>query len=168
MSESDYEAQMRKIFGEHAEEALALYSVSDPKDMDAALSRMLTEIGFASTARFAARSMSRTDSPTYLYQFTSVPLDNPLGAFHAVEIPYVFGNADLFSTLGNIEQADHDLSDSSHGLLDTIRSHRRPQRRRCPDVAQVRGGLRSAPGAGRHASAPVPASTGRPATWPTG
>jgi para-nitrobenzyl esterase len=114
VSESDYEAQMRKIFGEHAEEALALYSVSDPKDRIVALSRMLTEIGFASTARFAARSMSQTAS-TYLYQFTRVPLDNPLGAFHAVEIPYVFGNADLFSTLGNIEQADRDLSASVMG-----------------------------------------------------
>jgi para-nitrobenzyl esterase len=129
VSERDYEAQMRKIFGGYAEEALALYPVSDPKERVAALSRMLTEIGFASTARFAARSMSSSAgdgggaigsqgaeaAPTYLYQFTRVPMNNPLGAFHAVEIPYVFGNADLFSTLGKIEQADYDLSASIMG-----------------------------------------------------
>jgi para-nitrobenzyl esterase len=87
---------------------------------------MLTEVGFASTARFAAGAMN---SPTaagssgsagssgtaggpsaYLYEFTRVPLGNPLGAFHGVEIPYVFGNAGLFTSLGKLEQADYDLS----------------------------------------------------------
>ena len=65
-------------------------------------SRMLTEIGFASTARFAAgrwRDRSRGAAPAYLYQFTRVPLGNPLGAFHAVEIPYVFGTSGVFKLL---------------------------------------------------------------------
>ncbi len=86
---------------------------------------MLTEVGFASTARFAARSMSAPPgeasgsviggypraTSTYLYQFTRVPFENVLGAFHGVEIPYVFGTADLFSSLGALEQTDFDLSD---------------------------------------------------------
>ena len=120
----DYDEQMRKIFGEHADEALALYPASDEEGTLAGLSRMLTEVGFASTARFAARSMSSAEAvvdgaaggaaaSTYLYQFTRVPMKTilgGLGAFHGVEIPYVFGNADLFAGLGMIEQADYDLS----------------------------------------------------------
>jgi para-nitrobenzyl esterase len=126
-SPAEFEAQMRKIFGDRANEALALYPVTNPEDITPAFSRMLTEVGFASTARFAARCMSTpeavagvgaTDSrnaqaaSAYLYQFTRVPLGNPLGAFHGVEIPYVFGNAALFSGLGAIQQVDYDLSDA--------------------------------------------------------
>ncbi len=109
-----YEAYMRRIFGPYADEALALYPVLQPEDVMPALSRMLTEVGFASTARFAAGAMSGStttpSAPSYLYEFTRVPLGNPLGAFHAVEIPYVFGNAGLFASLGKLEQADNDLS----------------------------------------------------------
>lgn len=121
-----YESQMRRVFGSHADEALARYPVSTENDIEAAFSRMLTEIGFASTARLAARSMSTpvtgTDgeptasaSPAFLYQFTRVPFDNPLGAFHGVEIPYVFGNTDMFSPMGTIEQVDIDLSTALMG-----------------------------------------------------
>jgi para-nitrobenzyl esterase len=124
VSAEDYEAQMAKVFGDHVQEALALYPIGKGGDTLTGLSRMLTEIGFASTARFAARSMSNPASgvgssaigsqpqatPAYLYQFTRVPMDNMFGAFHGVEIPYVFGTADLFSALGAIEQADFELS----------------------------------------------------------
>jgi para-nitrobenzyl esterase len=134
VSPAEFEAQMRKIFGDYAAEALALYPVAGAEDITRALSRMLTEVGFASTARFAARSMSTPASlsgatgagataggasagstSAYLYHFTRVPLKNPLGAFHGVEIPYVFGNTGLFSGLGAIEQADLDLSDAIMG-----------------------------------------------------
>lgn len=122
VSPEDYEAQMGKIFGDHVQGALALYPASTGQETLTGLSRMLTEVGFASTARFAARSMSTGGgaagssasdaeaAPAYLYWFTRVPLQNPLGAFHGVEIPYVFGNADLFAFLGTIEKVDYDLS----------------------------------------------------------
>lgn len=127
VSAEDYQAQMLKLFGAHAEEALALYPVGEGGETLTSLSRMLTEVGFASTARFAARCMSAPPvgasgsvigavpqaTPAYLYQFTRVPLKNllgGLGAFHGLEIPYVFGTIDLFSGLGAIEQADRDLS----------------------------------------------------------
>jgi para-nitrobenzyl esterase len=129
VSLADFEAQMRKIFGVHAGEALALYPVAHAEDITPTFSRMLTEVGFASTARFAARSMSAPaagaggaadqtrpgPTPAYLYQFTRVPFENPLGAFHGVEIPYVFGSTGLFAGLGAIEQADLDLSDAMMG-----------------------------------------------------
>lgn len=129
VSAEDYEAQMAKIFGDHVQEALALYPIGQGGDTLTGLSRMLTEVGFASTARFAARSMSSPPAgasgsriggapqttPAYLYQFTRVPMKNMFGAFHGVEIPYVFGTADLFSALGTIEQADYDLSGAIMG-----------------------------------------------------
>ena len=93
---------------------------------------------------------SAAGAPAFLYQFTRVPFDNPLGAFHGVEIPYVFGNAEPFELLGQIEQADLDLSAAIMGYWTTLRRHRRPQRRRRRSLASLRPGHRPAPGAGRH------------------
>lgn len=107
---AQFQQQMEAVFGPYTQEALELYPVKTADDITPAFSRMLTEVGFASTARFAARTMSATGAPVYLYQFTRVPFDNPLGAFHGVEIPYAFGNAELFSVMGTIEQTDRDLS----------------------------------------------------------
>jgi para-nitrobenzyl esterase len=112
VSTGTYEATMQHIFGGYADEGLALYPVGAGGDTLTPLSRMLTEVGFASTARFAATESSRAGAPAYLYEFTRVPLKsmNPLGAFHGVEIPYVFGTAGLFGSLGPIEDADYRLS----------------------------------------------------------
>ncbi len=118
----EFEAQMEVVFGPYVDEALALYPVESETEVSQAFSRMLTEVGFASTARFAARVTSegasegdRQGNSAFLYHFTRVPFDNPLGAFHGVEIPYVFGNTALFTVMGPIEQADQDLSDAIMG-----------------------------------------------------
>ncbi|MBN1630785.1 MAG: carboxylesterase family protein, partial [Thermoleophilia bacterium] len=117
VSSDAYEAQMQKIFGPYAQEALALYPNDGTQGLDSGISRMLTEVGFASTARLAARSMDEwSDSPAYLYQFTRVPLVmSALGAFHSIEIPYVMGNADLFSSLGTLTKTDLELSEAIMG-----------------------------------------------------
>lgn len=117
VSTGEYEAAMRRIFGGLAGEALTLYPIGAGGDTLTPLSRMLTEIGFASTARFAAEQESSNASTAFLYEFTRVPLEslNPLGAFHAVEIPYVFGNVDMFAGLGLIEDADRRLSETIMG-----------------------------------------------------
>jgi len=116
---AQYTQYMNRIFGSYAGEALALYPPpATGTEVTKPLSRMLTEVGFASTARFAARQMGgggTSPAPAYLYQFTRVPLGNPLGAFHSVEIPYVFGNTGLFAGLGTLEQTDFDLSDAIMG-----------------------------------------------------
>jgi para-nitrobenzyl esterase len=112
LSTSEYQVQMQNVFGKYADEALSLYPVAKPADIVPAFSRMLTEVGFASTARFAASSMSAgaQAASVFLYEFTRVPFKNLLGAFHGVEIPYVFGNTSQFTGLGTIEQTDLDLS----------------------------------------------------------
>ena len=73
-------------------------------------------MGFAATARFAAAPMDDpvVDASSYLYQFTRVPPDAaktpgfPDGAFHGLEIPYVFGKVADF---GVRDPIDLDLSE---------------------------------------------------------
>ncbi len=108
-SAAEAEALVRRILGVSADEALALYPVADAENPTQVFSRMFTEIGFASTARYAA-GLAAAGPVAYLYEFTRVPFANPMGAFHAVEIPYVFGTTGMFSILGVVEQADKDLS----------------------------------------------------------
>jgi para-nitrobenzyl esterase len=131
VSRARYEAQMRTMFGDYADEALALYPGNGLGGARQALSRALTEVGFASSARFAARMMSGGASDdvdggaasgapgapsVYLYEFTRAPLFNPLGAFHAVELPYVFGTFDLLDGgLGFVQPADRELSETMMG-----------------------------------------------------
>jgi len=113
-STEEFQRQLAEIFGPLVTEARSLYPVKTPADIVPAFSRMLTEVGFASTARFAAGVMSESAS-AYLYHFTRVPFGNPLGAFHGVEIPYVFGNLDMFSALGQIQDPDRRLSETIMG-----------------------------------------------------
>jgi para-nitrobenzyl esterase len=117
MSRGRYEAEVARIFGEHADEALALYEEAEAESPTLAISRMLTEIGFASSARFAADIMSRqAPAPeVYLYEFTRAPLRGFMGAFHAVELPYVFGTLDLFGVFGIGAEADRRLSEDVIG-----------------------------------------------------
>ena len=47
---------------------------------------------FTCTSRMAARATARAGTPAYLYQFTRVPPGGEsLGAYHGVDITYVFG-----------------------------------------------------------------------------
>jgi para-nitrobenzyl esterase len=115
MTKARYDAVVQEIFGDRSSEVLALYPGTGVKGPTQAIGRMLTEVGFASTARFAARIMSADGEGVYLYQFTRAPLPSIMGAFHAVELPYVFGTTDLFSWLGVVKQVDTDLSATIRG-----------------------------------------------------
>jgi para-nitrobenzyl esterase len=110
MTKDRYEEMLREIFGDHSAEVSSLYPVTGLGGPARAVGRMLTEVGFASTARFTARAMSADVPDVYLYEFTRAPLPLLMGAFHAVELPYVFGTLDLFSWLGAVKQLDRDLS----------------------------------------------------------
>jgi para-nitrobenzyl esterase len=114
MTQRRYEELVQRVFGDYAEEALSLYPGGGVNGSTAALGRMLTEIGFASTARFAAQRMSANEADVYVYEFTRAPLP-VMGAFHGVELPYVFGTLDLFRWTGALRQADRDLSATVRG-----------------------------------------------------
>ena len=97
MTQQQYELMLRYIYGEYADEASALFPAQTPEQVKPAFARLLTEMGFAAGSRFAAERMADVGAPAYLYRFTkssSDPRLQRLGAFHGIEIAYVFGNAD--------------------------------------------------------------------------
>ena len=133
MSRQEYEDQVQKTFAGHADEVLALYQDESLESPTQAINRILTEMGFASSARFAARLMAggpadpaeqppETDDgaaeaapPVYLYEFTYSPLVPLMGAFHAVELPYVFGTIDELSWLLAAGAESEEFSDTVMG-----------------------------------------------------
>lgn len=89
-----YRWLVRRRFGDHADAVEKLFPVGGGQDAQAAFTRMVGVYGFVAPARFLARSMERVQSKAYLYHFTRVPPNERakrLGAFHALEIAYVFG-----------------------------------------------------------------------------
>jgi para-nitrobenzyl esterase len=110
-SVEEYRELVRKMYGEYADDVLALYPVSSASEIRNALNRNLTESRFISGARYFARAQSKLNPKTFVYHFTRVspdPRRSMLGAFHASEIPYVFKTLDAgFSTY---EEKDRDLS----------------------------------------------------------
>jgi para-nitrobenzyl esterase len=110
MTQQQYNLMLSYIYGEHADEVYALFPADTPEQVKPAFSRLLTEMGFAAGSRFAAESMGEVGAPAYLYRFTKASSDprlRELGAFHGIEIAYVFGNAD------KVPQATPDEADVS-------------------------------------------------------
>jgi len=82
-------------FGAGMEEALTVFPAGDDGQVRAAVNRFITAAVNAAPARFMARALERTGSGAYLYRFTRKPNTaraRELGAFHGVELAYVFGN----------------------------------------------------------------------------
>jgi len=91
-----YRWLVRRIFRDKAEEVLRLFPAESDEDVPRALNRLFTAGSFVAPARFLAEAMEKINGRAYLYHFTRVPPIEklkPLGAFHAMEIPYVFGLA---------------------------------------------------------------------------
>lgn len=87
---------VREIYAPYDDEVLALFPDEVYGSTRAALSKAVTVMGFVASARFAAASVAEAGGDAYLYHFTRrSPFTLGLGAFHSVEIPYVFGNSML-------------------------------------------------------------------------
>jgi para-nitrobenzyl esterase len=97
---SAYEADVRKRFGEEAPAYLAVYAGADPKaDVMASIRDGL--YGWA--AQNLARQQAALGQPAYLYYFrhsTPAQKARDLAAFHASELPYVFGQVGPNAALG--------------------------------------------------------------------
>lgn len=94
MSQQDYAELLQTVYGDHASEVLAVFPVANTEDIPAVLIKLRTVMSFSAGALHAADTTAKNNSPVYMYQFTRVP-DTPLkkyGAFHGLEIFYVFGN----------------------------------------------------------------------------
>ena len=99
-TKAEYQADIRARFGDGAASYLALYPGDDPKE-DAAASIRDGLYGWA--AQNVARQEAAAGQPAYLYYFrhsTPAQRDLNLAAFHASELPYMFGQVGPDAALG--------------------------------------------------------------------
>lgn len=88
-----YRGTLRVLFQDRAAEVERLYPAATDADVQQAVEALMGD-GFVATVRRNARSMLPLSTPVYLYQFVRqgpVARRTGLGAFHASELPYVFG-----------------------------------------------------------------------------
>ena len=85
-------AQLSKAFPSQAEKLIALYNL-DTDFTNGGMQMMGDEI-FGVNIRYVARQNEAQGEDSYLYYFSRVPPSKKqtLGAFHAAEIPFVFGS----------------------------------------------------------------------------
>jgi len=99
-SQAAYIADVRRRFGSKASDFLAVYPGVDPKaDVRASIRDGL--YGWA--AQYLVRRQTATGQPAYLYFFRhSTPAERArdLAAFHASELPYVFGQVGVSAAIG--------------------------------------------------------------------
>jgi para-nitrobenzyl esterase len=92
-----YKNWISKHFEGHEKYIYKVFPIQSERDFLSVANRFLTALWFTEPARFLARSMVTKGAPVYRYQFTYVPNNfwmAGMGAYHGVEIPYVFGNID--------------------------------------------------------------------------
>lgn len=114
LTEAQYEAAVNAGFGQDASKVLAQYPVSQYKGSlswsasAAALSDLLTDVAFVCPTRDTLHAIAGAGLETYAYHFTVTPSTFKLaylGATHASEIGFVFGNLSSKNS-----QAERDLS----------------------------------------------------------
>lgn len=88
-SAAAYRALLRRQYGDQARNLLTVYPAAEPRASALALFR---DVRFGYGMHVWARSNSQKQPDTYFYYFTHKPYGDPLGAYHAAEIPYVFDN----------------------------------------------------------------------------
>ncbi|NPV59436.1 MAG: carboxylesterase family protein [Actinobacteria bacterium] len=102
------------LYGDHADEVMSLFPAATEDEVKPALDKVITQMGFASSARFTAECMEKVGMPAYLYLFTRATRDEraqALGSFHGLEIMYVFGNLDKVELRG-VDDEDRALSEA--------------------------------------------------------
>ena len=97
-------AQLAEAYPEGADRLLELYPLHE--DWDAHGTRLMGDEIFGVNVRFAARKAAAAGAPSWLYFWSRVPPSESqtLGAFHAAEIPFVFGSHE--AVLGTTQEDD--------------------------------------------------------------
>jgi len=110
---SDFQAQVKRLFGDRLGEFLKLYPAASDEEAKASHYASFRDFTFGWQMRTWVRMSSKTGaSKAYLYYFTRVPpgpAGARLGAYHAAEIAYVFHNLHIGAK--PYEDADRKLSD---------------------------------------------------------
>ena len=91
----EYAEYMEKNAGDKAERLMEIYPVESRKDLRTALNHLIRDVVFVEPVRRVIRSASETPTKAFYYHFahvTPTPTGRLLGAHHAAEIAYVFGN----------------------------------------------------------------------------
>ncbi len=94
-----YESGVRRIYGDLASAYLALYP---GEDVRASMMAAARDVSMGWSAERVARSMADAGQPSYTYLFEHTypaALDRQLHAFHAAELPFIFGHVDKGSPL---------------------------------------------------------------------
>ena len=108
---------LRAVHGPLAERALELYPASTDAEAMTAANRWQTDWYYIGPSRFIADRMVRAGGRVYLYLFSRsihVPGGEKLGAYHAIEIPYVW---DTLATQPWVPRQPYDQE-----LADTVSS----------------------------------------------
>ena len=90
-----YKEWIERNTGEYADQVFKMFPANNDEEVNKAFADLFTVLLFAQPARFVAENLEQHTAPVYLYQFTRQPDMEEvklLGAFHGIEIPYVFGN----------------------------------------------------------------------------
>jgi para-nitrobenzyl esterase len=98
---NQYEAFVRALFKNNADQVLALYPVSNFPRVKDVLDALLSDVSFVCPTRQFTRAIQKYQPKTYLYQFTHVTQLGQrlsLGAFHGSEIEFVFGTVSAAAT----------------------------------------------------------------------
>lgn len=104
-----FRGMVQQRFPDYAVALLDLYPAKTEEQAAQSYYASFRDQGMGWQMRTWARAMKSGKSPAYLYYFTRVPpgpMFKKLGAFHAAEIPYVFGNLN----------PDRQWEDSDHAL----------------------------------------------------
>ena len=67
-----------------------MFPAGNDSEAQESLVRLITQLGFAAQARYAAACVANSGESAYLYQFTQVvesPLASGLGSFHGLRYP---------------------------------------------------------------------------------
>jgi len=108
-SVDDHRADIEKQYGEFAPKILKLYPVETKSDVYGAFCDHFADTVFIGPTRAMIRSMDKSESNAYLYHFTRKSQDRPeMGAFHSMEMAYVFNNLDE----NKAQETDLQLSDA--------------------------------------------------------
>ena len=89
-----FEAYVRSVYPELADDMLAHYDASSSAAAKAAVDKVVHDLFFAGPVRAHAEAQAAAGAPTWLYHFTHVPptaWGADLGSHHAAELVYVFG-----------------------------------------------------------------------------
>jgi len=95
-------------YGRHAGEVKKFFPATNKNDLKEALDRFITVSGFVAPVRSLVRAMEAKESEAYLYFFTRNPQNESQvgpGAYHGIEVTYVFGNVSLLPWAGKDDES---------------------------------------------------------------